>query len=74
MAATRQKAIVAFDFLLKICSMTYQKAVKTLTKDRDVVMTSYDFPAEHCKHIQTTNQIESVAPLCKIGRTKPKAG
>jgi putative transposase len=31
-----------------------------LTKDRDVFLTFYDFPAEHWKHIRTTNPIESV--------------
>ena len=74
MAATRQEAIVAFDLLVKTRGMTYQRAVKTLTKDRDLVLTFYDFLAKHCKHTQTTNPIESVAPLCTIGRTKPKTG
>jgi len=38
----------------------YERAVKKLTKDRDVLLTFYDFPAEHWKHIRTTNPIESV--------------
>ena len=63
MAATRQEAIA---LLVKTRGMTYQRADKTLTKDRDVVMTFYDFPAKHCKQIQTTSPIESVAPLCTI--------
>lgn len=29
-------------------------------KDRDALLTFYDFPAEHWKHIRTTNPIESV--------------
>jgi putative transposase len=30
-----------------------------LTKDRDVLLAFYDFPAEHWKHLRTTNPIES---------------
>jgi transposase-like protein len=38
----------------------YERAVAKLVKDRDVLLTFYDFPAEHWKHIRTTNPIESV--------------
>ena len=34
-------------------------AVLCLTKDRDVLLQFYDFPAEHWKHLRTTNPIES---------------
>ena len=30
-----------------------------LTKDRDALLAFYDFPAEHWKHLRTTNPIES---------------
>jgi transposase-like protein len=30
-----------------------------LTKDRDALFAFYDFPAEHWKHLRTTNPIES---------------
>ena len=30
-----------------------------MTKDRDALLTFYDFPAEHWKHLRTTNPIES---------------
>jgi len=33
--------------------------VKCLVKDRDSLLTFYDFPAEHWIHIRTTNPIES---------------
>ena len=39
--------------------MKYDKAVECLTKDRDVLLAFYDFPAEHWKHLRTTNVIES---------------
>ena len=38
----------------------YPKAVACLTKDRDALLAFYDFPAEHWRHIRTTNPIESV--------------
>ena len=31
-----------------------------LTKDRDALLTFYDFPAEHWDHLRTSNPIESV--------------
>jgi transposase-like protein len=37
----------------------YDKAVACLTKDRDALLAFYDFPAEHWKHLRTTNPIES---------------
>ena len=38
----------------------YPKAVLYLAKDRDVLLTFYDFPAEHWDHLRTSNPIESV--------------
>ncbi len=38
----------------------YEKAVACLTKDRDALLTFYDFPAEHWDHLRTSNPIESV--------------
>src|SRR5690349_5976818 len=37
----------------------YPKAVTTLEKDADVLLTFFDFPAEHCMHLRTSNVIES---------------
>ena len=34
-------------------------AADCLTKDRDALLAFYDFPAEHWKHLRTTNPIES---------------
>jgi transposase-like protein len=38
----------------------YGKAVTCLIKDRDALLTFYDFPAEHWDHLRTSNPIESV--------------
>ena len=37
----------------------YEKAVERLMKDREALLAFYDFPAEHWKHLRTTNPIES---------------
>ena len=59
-AATKKEAIVAFDPLVETYGVKYERAVKKLTQNRDVLLTFYDFPAEHWKHIRTTNPIERV--------------
>ena len=38
----------------------YDNAVKCLLKDRDAMLTFFDFPAEHWTHLRTSNPIESV--------------
>jgi transposase-like protein len=37
----------------------YHRAAACLTKDREALLAFYDFPAEHWKHLRTTNPIES---------------
>ena len=59
MAETRKDADKAFDHFAKKYGAKYDKAVACLVKDRDELLTFYDFPAEHWKHIRTTNPIES---------------
>ncbi len=38
----------------------YARAVECLTKDRERLLTFFDFPAEHWDHLRTSNPIESV--------------
>lgn len=59
MAETKADAEVAFDAFIESYQVKYEKAVECLNKDRDVLLTFYDFPAEHWKHLRTTNPIES---------------
>jgi len=37
----------------------YPKAVESLMRDQDKLLAFFDFPAEHWKHLRTTNPIES---------------
>ena len=38
----------------------YDRAVECLTKDREALLTFFDFPADHWVHLRTSNPIESV--------------
>jgi transposase-like protein len=49
----------AFDRFVESFALKYEKAADFLAKDRHALLAFYDFPAEHWKHLRTTNQIES---------------
>ena len=59
MAETKAEAQAAFDAFVESYKVKYEKAADCLEKDRDVLLAFYDFPAEHWKHLRTTNPIES---------------
>lgn len=73
MADTREHANQAFDLFVKTYEAKYSKAVECLTKDRDVLLAFYDFPAEHWGHLRTTNPIESTFATVRL-RTKRTKG
>ena len=59
MAETKKEALMAFDAFIETYGVKYDKAVECLTRDRDTLLAFYEFPAEHWKHLRTTNPIES---------------
>ena len=59
MAETRAAAETAFDVFHEAYGLKYEKAATCLSKDRDALLAFYDFPAEHWKHLRTSNPIES---------------
>jgi transposase-like protein len=59
MAETRAEAVTAFDAFVAAYVLKYEKAAECLEKDRDTLLAFYDFPAEHWKHLRTSNPIES---------------
>jgi len=59
LAPTKEKARAAYRRFLSEFEAKYPKATECLRKDEDVLFTFYDFPAEHWRHIRTTNPIES---------------
>ncbi len=72
MAETKADAEGAFDFFLQAYGAKYDKAVERLAKDRDRLLTFYDFPAEHWKHVRTTNPIESTFATVRLRTNKTK--
>jgi putative transposase len=50
----------------------YPQATECLVKDRGVLLSFYDFPAEHWRHIRTTNPIEGVFATVRLRHTKTK--
>ena len=73
MADTREHANQAFDLFKRTYEAKYPKAVECLTKDREVLLAFYDFPAEHWIHLRTTNPIESTFATVRL-RTKRTKG
>ena len=51
MAETKKEAEKAFDFFVEAYQDKYPRAAECLAKDRDVLLTFYDFPSEHWHHI-----------------------
>jgi Transposase, Mutator family len=59
MAETKAAAELAFDTFIESYTPKYEKAADCLSKDRETLLAFYGFPAEHWKHLRTTNPIES---------------
>lgn len=72
MAETRVAAIKAFDTFLEKYQAKYEEACACLQKDRDVLLAFYDFPAEHWKHLRTTNPIESTFATIRLRHRRTK--
>ena len=72
MAETRKDAETAFDFFLEAYGPKYEKATACLAKDRDALLSFYDFPAEHWKHVRTTNPIESTFATVRLRTYRTK--
>jgi putative transposase len=58
-AVTRKDAETAFERFITVYGPKQDKACACLKKDRTVLLSFYDFPAEHWAHLRTTNPIES---------------
>jgi putative transposase len=72
MAASRVEAGKAFDLFVKTWEAKFPKATECLAKDREMLLVFYDFPAEHWRHIRTTNPIESVLATVRLRTCKTK--
>jgi putative transposase len=71
-AESRAEAEKALALFVSTYEAKYPKATACLKKDKDVLLTFYDFPSEHWLHIRTTNPIESVFSTVRLRHTKTK--
>jgi putative transposase len=72
MAESRAAAEQAFDHFLLTYEAKYVKASECLAKDREALLTFYDFPALHWQHIRTTNPIESTFATVRLRTNKTR--
>lgn len=72
MAETKTDADAAFDAFIESYQVKYDKAAECLEKDREALLAFYDFPAEHWKHLRTTNPIESTFATVRHRTTRSK--
>lgn len=72
MAETRENAEKAFDHFIESYEAKYPKATDCLSKDREILLAFYDFPAEHWIHLRTTNPIESTFATVRLRTVKTR--
>jgi len=72
-AQDRDHAVVAAETFADEFGAKWPKAVAKITDDLDVLLTFYDFPAEHWIHLKTSNPIESTFSTVRL-RTKVTKG
>ncbi|UCE56980.1 MAG: transposase [Desulfobacterales bacterium] len=72
-AQGKDEAQQHFDDFISIYEAKYPKAVECIEKHRDVLLTFYDFPAEHWRHIRTTNPIESTFSTVRLRTAKVRS-
>jgi putative transposase len=72
MAETREQAHKAFETFLAKYQAKYEAACECLRKDREELLTFYDFPAEHWIHLRTTNPIESTFATIRLRHRRTK--
>jgi len=70
-AETREEAEELRDRFVERYSTAYPAAAETLQRDWERMVTSYDFPKEHWKHLRTSNPVES--PFAAV-RLRTNAG
>ena len=72
MAETKSEAEAALALFAETFGAKYPGAVECLEKDRGTLLTFYDFPAEHWRHLRTSNPIESTFATVRLRTNKTK--
>ena len=71
-APTRAEAEAAFELLVEKYEAKYPRATECPSKDREELLVFYAFPAEHWRHLRTTNPIESTFATVRLRTTRTK--
>ena len=71
-AENRKEAEAALDRFVAKYGPKYDKAVACLAKDREALLAFYAVPAEHWKHVRTTNPIESTFATVRLRTERTK--
>lgn len=76
-AETNAEAETTFDFFVETYGMKYDKAAAELVKDREVLLSFYDFPTELAQALASTSASRTLSrvlsPSCTTAPEKPKA-
>jgi transposase-like protein len=72
MSPGKNAALKAFDDFVKLFEKKYPKVTDCLEKDKEQMLTFYDFPAEHWRHIRSTNVIESTFATVRLRTYRTK--
>ena len=70
----RDDALKALDRFVATYQAKYPKALECLLKDKDELLAFYDFPAEHWRHLRTSNPIESCFSTVRWRTVKTQGG
>ena len=71
-AETRKSADQALERFCATYEAKYPKAADCLARDRETLLTFYDFPAAHWQHLRTTNPIESTFATIRLRTVKTR--
>jgi len=69
---SKKASLRALDDFAKVFEGKYPKATKCLVKDKQQMLAFYDFPAEHWRHIRSTNVIESTFSTVRLRTYKTR--
>lgn len=72
LAPGKKLALRAFDEFVDLFEAKYPKATGCLLKDKEKTLAFYDFPAEHWRHIRSTNAIESTFATVRLRTAKTR--
>src|SRR6266436_5229085 len=72
LAPTRKAALAAYDQFISSYHTKFPKACECLEKDKEILFTFYDFPAQHWSHLRTTNPIESTFATVRLRTHRTK--